>query len=88
MGGPLIWSGHDGRGKNVLPSYWCAEISMSVPLLYWSRPLEILNSRCFSIVYLCDVYIQVLCCCILIVEANVHLLISFKCHIICAVGRG
>lgn len=46
VGGPRIWSGHDGRGKNVLPSYWCAEIRKSVPLLYWPRPYEILSSRC------------------------------------------
>jgi len=45
VGGLVIRSGHDGRGKNILPSYWCAEIRMSVPL-YWSRPHEILSSRC------------------------------------------
>jgi len=87
VGGLLIWSGHDGRGKNVLPSYWCAEIRMSVLLLYWSRPHEILSSRCRSDVYLHDVYKQVLCCSILIVEVNVQLLISYKYHIIPAVGR-
>ena len=46
VGGPLIWSGHYGTGKNVLPSYWCAEIRMSVLLLYRSRPHEILSSSC------------------------------------------
>jgi hypothetical protein len=45
VGGPLIRSGHDGREKKVLSSYVCAEISMSVLLLYWSRLHEIMSSR-------------------------------------------
>jgi len=39
VGGLLIWFGHNGRGKNVLPSYWCAEIRMSVSFCCTSHVL-------------------------------------------------